>query len=56
MSVLTAITIAGGHTFRANTKSYSINRTENGNTVKGKGTDDTRMLPGDIIVVHESWF
>lgn len=56
MSVLTAITIAGGHTFRANTKAYSVNRTENGNVIKGKGTDDTRVLPGDTIVVHESWF
>lgn len=56
MNVLTAITIAGGHTFRANTKAYSINRTANGNTTKGKGTDDTKVLPGDTIVVHESWF
>jgi len=56
MNVLTAITIAGGHTFRANTKAYSINRTDNGNAIKGKGTDDTRVLPGDTIVVHESWF
>lgn len=56
MTVLSAITVAGGHTFRANTKAYSINRTQNGNVVKGKGTDDTRIAPGDTIVVHESWF
>ena len=56
MNALTAITIAGGHTFRADTKAYSINRTENGNVIKGKGTDDTRVLPGDTIVIHESWF
>lgn len=56
MTVLSAITVAGGHTFRANTKAYSINRTQNGNVIKGKGTDDTRIAPGDTIVVHESWF
>ncbi len=56
MTVLTAITVAGGHTFRANTKAYGINRTENGAIIKGKGTDDTQILPGDTVIVHEAWF
>lgn len=56
MTVLTAISIAGGHTFRADTKNYGINRIENGVTVKGKGTQDTQIQPGDTIIVYESWF
>ena len=56
MTVLTAITVAGGHTFRADTKAYGINRTENGAIIKGKGTDDTQILPGDTVIVHEAWF
>lgn len=56
MNVLNAITIAGGNTFRADTKSYEIQRVENGSVIRGKGTDLTQILPGDTIVVHETWF
>lgn len=56
MNVLNAITIAGGSTFRADTKAYEIQRAENGNILRGKGTDLTQILPGDTIVVHETWF
>jgi len=56
MNVLNAITIAGGSTFRADTKSYEIQRAEKGSIIRGKGTDLTQILPGDTIVVHETWF
>lgn len=56
MNVLNAITIAGGSTFRADTKGYEIQRAENGNMIRGRGTDLTQILPGDTIVVHETWF
>lgn len=56
MTVLNAISIAGGHTFRAETESYGITRNVDGETVEGKGLADTRLLPGDTIIVYESWF
>ena len=56
MSVLTAISIAGGHTFRANRKSYGISRTASGSIVKGKAMESTPVLPGDTVIVYEAWF
>lgn len=56
MTVLNAISVAGGHTFRADTKSYGITRTRDGEVVEGKGVDNTTIMPGDTIIVHEAWF
>ena len=56
MSVLTAISIAGGHTFRANRKTYGISRTANGSIVKGKAVETTPLLPGDTVIIYEAWF
>jgi polysaccharide biosynthesis/export protein len=56
MSVLTAVSIAGGHTFRANRKTYGISRTFNGAIVKGKATETTPVQPGDTVIIYESWF
>lgn len=52
MSLMTAVSIAGGYTFRANTKTATITRA----AAKGRATQDTPVLPGDIILVRESWF
>jgi polysaccharide export outer membrane protein len=52
MSLMTAVSVAGGYTFRANTKKATITRA----AVKASATQDTRVLPGDLIVVRESWF
>jgi polysaccharide export outer membrane protein len=52
MSLMTAVSIAGGYTFRANTRSATITRASQ----KGSATADTPVLPGDMIVVRESWF
>lgn len=52
MSVLTAVSIAGGYTFRARQRSAIVTRA----SAKAQATQDTPVLPGDIIVVPESWF
>lgn len=52
MSVMTAVTVAGGFTFRANTRSALITRASK----KGRATQDTPVLPGDQILIRESWF
>jgi polysaccharide biosynthesis/export protein len=56
MSVLTAISIAGGHTFRANRKTYGISRTVNGSITKGKAMETTPVQPGDTVIIYEAWF
>ena len=52
MSLMMAVSVAGGYTFRANTKSAIITRA----SVKGSATQDTPVMPGDQILVRESWF
>lgn len=52
MSVMTAVSIAGGFTFRANTHNMFVTRASK----KGRATQDTPILPGDQILVRESWF
>jgi len=52
MSLMTAVSIAGGYTFRANTKTATVTRA----SVKGSASQDTQIQPGDVIVVRESWF
>jgi polysaccharide biosynthesis/export protein len=56
MSVLTAISIAGGHTFRADKKEYGISRNVDGTPVKGKAAETTVVQPGDTVIVYEAWF
>lgn len=52
MSVLTAVTIAGGYTFRADKKDIRITR---GKTL-GRAAPDSDVQAGDIIDVQEGWF
>jgi polysaccharide biosynthesis/export protein len=56
MSVLTAVSIAGGHTFRANKKTYGISRNVSGRAIKGKASETTPVQPGDTVIVYEAWF
>jgi polysaccharide export outer membrane protein len=56
MTVLNAISAAGGYTFRANTSKVSIVRRRNGVSTTGAATDQTLVQPGDTIRVFESWF
>jgi polysaccharide export outer membrane protein len=56
MSVLTAVSIAGGYTFRANKKKAEIQRAADGRMIKGDAAADAPVLPGDTINIKESWF
>lgn len=52
MSVLTAASLAGGYTFRADTKRAEITRQSR----KGIASADAAVMPGDIVRVREGWF
>lgn len=52
MSVMTAVTIAGGYTFRAKKKDILITR---GKTL-GRAAPESDVQAGDVIDVQESWF
>ncbi|HKR18076.1 MAG TPA: polysaccharide biosynthesis/export family protein [Rhizorhapis sp.] len=56
MSVLTAVSMAGGFTFRADQKSMTITRVIEGRGITGKARENTPVLPGDTIRIKESWF
>lgn len=52
MSVVTAVSVAGGYTFRANTKRARIIR----DSRDAPATSTATVLPGDTITIPESWF
>lgn len=56
MTVLTAVSIAGGFTFRAETKRAALMRPANGTVRKGSASPETLVLPGDTINIAEGWF
>lgn len=56
MTVLNAVSIAGGYTFRANERKASISRVRSGVSSKATAQQDSRVMPGDTIIIPESWF
>lgn len=56
MSVLTAVSIAGGYTFRADTKKAVILRPTAAGAAKGSAKADTPVQPGDTVNILEAWF
>lgn len=56
MTVLAALSAAGGYTYRAQTGAVAIIRTTNGQDVEARATEDTPIQPGDRIRVYERWF
>ncbi len=56
MTALTAVAIAGGFTYRAQTGYMSILRNENGHAVEGRVPRGEEVLPGDVITVFERYF
>jgi protein involved in polysaccharide export with SLBB domain len=52
MSVTTAVSVAGGYTFRANTKTAMITRASH----QARAGAEDHVLPGDMIRIPESWF
>ncbi len=56
MSVLQAIALAGGYTYRANESSVYIKRKGSKDEVKYPADDTTKLLPGDVVNIEERWF
>jgi polysaccharide export outer membrane protein len=53
MTVVTAVAVAGGFTYRAVTDAFSVVRGINGKTVEGRAGRETEVRPGDVITVYE---
>jgi polysaccharide export outer membrane protein len=56
MTVLTAVAISGGFTYRAQTGSASILRRADGRAIEGRVPRGTEVLPGDVITILERYF
>lgn len=56
MSVLAAVSMAGGFTFRADQGHVGISRNIDGQTVVGRANATDPIRPGDQIQVYERWF
>lgn len=56
MSVLAAVSTAGGFTFRADTKGMIVSRASGTAVIKGRAAPEALVQPGDTINVLESWF
>lgn len=53
MTVLTAVAIAGGFTYRAAEAEISVTRNASGNSTESRAARETHVLPGDVIYVFE---
>jgi polysaccharide export outer membrane protein len=57
MTVLNAVALAGGFTYRARENSFYVTRSDkDGGKVKLDATPDTPVEPGDVITVRERYF
>ncbi len=53
MTVMNAVSIAGGFTFRAKRDIVAISRPDNGGLAKWRAAQGDRLLPGDIVEIVE---
>jgi polysaccharide biosynthesis/export protein len=56
MTVVTAVAVAGGFTYRAIDDYASVVRTLDGEAVEGKATRQSFIQPGDVITIFERRF
>ncbi|WP_247712151.1 polysaccharide biosynthesis/export family protein [Qipengyuania qiaonensis] len=56
MTILSAISAAGGYTYRAQEGEVEVVRSVNGREVRSRASEDAPILPGDRIRVYEKWF
>jgi polysaccharide export outer membrane protein len=56
MSVLAAVSVAGGYTFRADQGGVAITRMVDGRQVVGRATERDMIQPGDTVRIYEKWF
>lgn len=55
-TVLTAVAVGGGFTYRAVTNAFSVLRTTNGVAIEGRAERQTFLQPGDVLTVYERRF
>jgi polysaccharide biosynthesis/export protein len=53
MTVLTAVAIAGGFTFRASEGDVGVTRSMEGRPRESRASRESRVLPGDVVYVYE---
>ena len=56
MTVVNAIALAGGYTYRARENKIYVTRATDPKNVKRPADHDTQILPGDVIEVPERYF
>ena len=56
MTVINAIALGGGYTYRARENNIFITRAKDTSKTKSKATHETLVLPGDVIEVPERFF
>lgn len=56
MTVLMAVSMAGGYTFRANKRDAAVSRTTATGQGKTRLVAESSVLPGDTIIIPEAWF
>jgi len=56
MTVLNAVATAGGQTYRANMGRFYVKRVVDGQTVRIASTQESRLQPGDTVIVRERYF
>ena len=56
MTVVTAVAVAGGFTYRAVQSYASVVRTSDGAAMEGRATRQDFVRPGDVITVFERRF
>ena len=56
MTVVSAVAVAGGFTYRAVDDRASVVRTVGGTAVEGRATRQTYVQPGDVITIYERRF
>lgn len=56
MSVLAAVSVAGGYTFRAQQGTVAITRSVGDRPVIGRAREGDMIQPGDTVRIYEKWF
>jgi polysaccharide biosynthesis/export protein len=56
MTVLTAVAIAGGFTYRAVENVFSVVRSINGRVIESRAYREASLEPGDVLTVYERFF
>lgn len=56
MTVLNAVALGGGYTYRADKKDIKIRREVNGATKEIRVPQETTVMPGDVVEVGERFF